>query len=669
MSLASLTRLSGRRPRALGDRRAPAGRGRSADRRRRRPSPCSSRLSWPRGGLQLERTTDVQIGYCSPAAGLCAAALVRPRPRAPAARRPHRSLAFGLLAAITARLDHLVAVARRTPGSRPTARSPTSASSRRASRSRASRPARWAGLLAGIALAAACSICGYALLTKVFPGALAPDEIYARLREPFGYWNAVGLMAAMGVPPLLWLGARRAGHAAVNALAYPALGLLLVSAAARLLARRAAGAGDRPARSGSRSCRCACAGSSRSAASVVGAAWSSLWAFAQDGADDRQRADGRCAIDAGPRARRAAAARAARAAGSPAWPSASRVAAAAAVEPLRQRAGRGALIASLRARPGRRAPARSPTRPAASAGRSPRPGTQLTDPSTPRTPANTPTASPRPPRVRARYWNEALKIFARGARGVGAGAGGYADARLRYRNDALDVRHAHGYVVQTLADLGWSGWRLSLAPLAAWLRRGARRSALRRRDRGLPWDPERVGLVTLPSVVRRLRRALVVDWTWFVPAQRAPGAALRRLGRRRGPLARAGRARSRRRRCPGACRRAAASGSLRPALAGAGRRRRRSRSSPPGARYSRVASQHARRRRARPPTTGELAAAAVDRARSPRARPAVGRPAVRARRDRAGPRATAAGARRARAGGRPPARQPGDLAPARASCA
>ena len=49
-------------------------------------------------------------------------------------------------------------------------------------------------------------VCGWALLTKVFPGALAPDEMYARLREPFGYWNAVGLTAALGMPPLLWLG-------------------------------------------------------------------------------------------------------------------------------------------------------------------------------------------------------------------------------------------------------------------------------------------------------------------------------------------------------------------------------------------------------------------------------------------------------------------------------
>lgn len=33
------------------------------------------------------------------------------------------------------------------------------------------------------------------MLTKIFPGALNPDEVYARLREPFGYWNSVGLTA------------------------------------------------------------------------------------------------------------------------------------------------------------------------------------------------------------------------------------------------------------------------------------------------------------------------------------------------------------------------------------------------------------------------------------------------------------------------------------------
>ncbi len=52
---------------------------------------------------------------------------------------------------------------------------------------------------------------------------------YARLREPYGYWNAIGLAAALGAIGCLWLGARRAGHALLSALAYPAMGLVLVT--------------------------------------------------------------------------------------------------------------------------------------------------------------------------------------------------------------------------------------------------------------------------------------------------------------------------------------------------------------------------------------------------------------------------------------------------------
>jgi hypothetical protein len=69
-------------------------------------------------------------------------------------------------------------------------------------------PHRWAAIVGGTVVASTI-ICGWALLTKVFPGALNPDEVYARLREPFGYWNAVGLMAALGAPGCLWLGSRR----------------------------------------------------------------------------------------------------------------------------------------------------------------------------------------------------------------------------------------------------------------------------------------------------------------------------------------------------------------------------------------------------------------------------------------------------------------------------
>ena len=76
---------------------------------------------------------------------------------------------------------------------------------------------------------ACVAVCAWALLTKVLPDSLNRADIYGRLREPFGYWNAVGLMAALGVPALLWLGTRREGGPRVRALAAPLLALMLVT--------------------------------------------------------------------------------------------------------------------------------------------------------------------------------------------------------------------------------------------------------------------------------------------------------------------------------------------------------------------------------------------------------------------------------------------------------
>src|SRR6185312_5629618 len=91
----------------------------------------------------------------------------------------------------------------------------------------------------------------------------------------------------------------------------------------------------------------------------------------------------------------------------------------------------------------------------------------LTDPHAP-VPPNTPGRLTAVASVRARYWNEALKVF-QAHPALGAGAEGYATARLRYRTETLEVRHAHGYVVQTLADLGIVGLVLTLALLGAWM--------------------------------------------------------------------------------------------------------------------------------------------------------------------------------------------------------
>ena len=79
------------------------------------------------------------------------------------------------------------------------------------------------------------------------------------------------------------------------------------------------------------------------------------------------------------------------------------------------------------------------------------------------------------------------------------------------------MRHAHGYVVQTLADLGLIGLGLSLFAAIAWMCAAARATGLRRRDRGLPFDPERIGLLTLATLVLIFGVHSLIDWTWFVP--------------------------------------------------------------------------------------------------------------------------------------------------------
>jgi tetratricopeptide (TPR) repeat protein len=137
--------------------------------------------------------------------------------------------------------------------------------------------------------------------------------------------------------------------------------------------------------------------------------------------------------------------------------------------------------------------------------------------------------------VRARYWDEALRIFEDNP-GIGVGAGGYATVRKRYRTADQAVRQAHGYVVQTLADLGLAGLAVSLALLAAWLAGAARATGLRRRDRGRPYTPERIGLLTLVAVVIVFGVHSFVDWTWFVPANAAVALLAAGWVAGRGPL-------------------------------------------------------------------------------------------------------------------------------------
>ena len=394
-------------------------------------------------------------------------------------------------------------------------------------------PGRWSAIVAAITLSAVV-ISGYAVLTKIFPGALNPDEIYARLREPFGYWNSVGLAAASGVPGCLWLGTRRTGHQALNALAYPALGLLvltmLLSFSRGAVLAAAIGAAFWIAVVPRRL---------RAAAVLIagtaGGGLMAAWAFGQSAlTDDRVPVDLRntaglqlgllVVVMLGVLALVGLGIGFARANRAPSRLARDR--ATVALFAAMALAGLG-LIVSL------------------SLGDRGLPGSisarweQLTDPSAP-LPRNDNSRLTSAGSVRARYWDEALRIFADNP-GVGVGAGGYAVVRKRYRTADPAVRHAHGYVVQTLADLGLVGLAVSLALLAAWLASAARATGLRRRDRGRPFTPERIGLLTLLAVVIVFGVSSLIDWTWFVPANAAVALLAAGWIAGRGPLGARGR--------------------------------------------------------------------------------------------------------------------------------
>jgi O-Antigen ligase/Tetratricopeptide repeat len=460
------------------------------------------------GGLQLGPLTKVELAVDAAAGGLAAAAIVV----GGHTRRLWGAVTLTLMAALVAVTALSITWAVEPSGAWVEADRTLSYLATMAAGIALVRlfPHRWAALLGGVVLASVI-VCGYALLTKVFPGALNPDEVYARLREPFGYWNAVGLMAASAGPACLWLGARRSGHAALSALAYPALGLLVV---ALLLAY---------SRGALLALACGCAlwfaivplrlrGVAVLASSAFCGGLVAFWAFAENplSTDNVPLAE---RVTAGHQLGIALAAMvlvllaAGLAIG---FASAQR----APSLDARRQAGVlvlvllslvpialvGALALSSRGLGG-----------SLSNG-----WTNLTDPHANGNITNSPDRLTAVGSVRARYWNEALKI-AKAHQALGVGAGGYATVRPRYRNDTLDVRHAHGYVVQTVADMGAVGMGVSLALLAAWLAAAARTVGLWGAGRRAPWTAERVGMATLLAICVVFGVHSFVDWTWFVP--------------------------------------------------------------------------------------------------------------------------------------------------------
>jgi len=452
-------------------------------------------------------------------------------------------------------------------------------------------PERWPAVLGGLTLAAS-TVCGYALLTKVFPATLAPTNTAARLEEPYEYWNAIGLTAAMGAIGCLWLGGRRTGHALLSALAYPAMALMLLTLVLAYSRGALAALGI-----GVVLWFCVVPLRLRGAAVLIlggiGAAAVAAWDFSNSSLSSENV----------PLAERTTAGHELGAliaavviALTIAGVAIGFMTARRAPSPLfRRRLGTallglmavaviafaGALAHSHRGLTGSISHAVS----------------ALTDPNA-KTPPNTPGRLTAVASVRARYWKEALQVF--DAHPVlGAGAMGYGTARLRYRRETLDVIHAHGFVVQTLADFGVVGLLVILALLLCWMAAAGRPThPFNRRWR--PWSTwrdlaggglsgpgwerlrggessysaERVGMLSMLVVVVVFGIHSMVDWTWYVPGDACVALICAGWLAGRGPLgaraaAGAAPAPERAHRRPGTVRLAAAGAAVVAALLGA----------------------------------------------------------------------------------------------------
>ena len=389
--------------------------------------------------------------------------------------------------------------------------------------------ARWPAILTGVMLAlAAVSLWG--LATKVAPGWLDENELYGRLRQPYGYWNAVGVTAAMAMPLCLWLGTRPERDRAVNALAWPLLGALIVTmmlsfsrgSIVAAVVGIALWLAIVPLRL-------------RSLAvllpSAALAAGVTAWAFSQSAlTDDRIALADR--KDAGVELGLILAAML--------------LALFAIGWSLQLLGERRPLPERTRRRIGTAAIAVVAVSPVLLLG-----GLAFTDrgiggtisdrwhdltSAKAVTPQNQPARLTETASVRSIYWRRAIDVWEK-HKVAGAGAGSFAQAQLRFRREQAQAKHAHGYQLQTLADLGLIGLGVSLAGLAAWMIAAGRTLSLRRGwTRDAAWGAERTGLAALALVVIVFGAHSVLDWTWFIPALAVTAAFAAGWVAGRGPL-------------------------------------------------------------------------------------------------------------------------------------
>lgn len=134
-------------------------------------------------------------------------------------------------------------------------------------------------------------------------------------------------------------------------------------------------------------------------------------------------------------------------------------------------------------------------------------------------PGNTPDRLTQTSSLRARYWHDAFKVF--GDHTLhGAGGDTYSASRLPYRHDTIVVTHAHGQVPQVAADLGIWGLLVLLGLTLVWLVAafklvGASKKAPTRWLENV--SEERLGAVAMVFVALVFGLHNAIDWIWYVP--------------------------------------------------------------------------------------------------------------------------------------------------------
>ena len=391
-------------------------------------------------------------------------------------------------------------------------------------------PERWRGVIGAIAVLATVA-SAYALLVKIFPATFDPQETLGRLILPLEYWNATGLIGALGLPACLWAGARTDRGRGLRWLSVPAFALgltvVVVSYSRSALLAAVVGVGCWFAFVPMR-----LRGALIAALGLAGAAVLTGWALLTHPlTHDRVALASRtsaghhfgivlllvvivlCVAGIGasfaldryelPTGRR-------RRVGT--W-----LVALVIIVPVG--GALAALVGSSRGVTGEISHLwHTATSQNATVGDNPGRLGELAS-------------------SRARDWSEGMKIGEH-ALLKGVGALGFATARRQY-HDFYSVQHAHSYVIETFADFGLIGIALNVGLLVAWAIAAAR--PLRRPpegDRGIPPErtAERAGLLTLLCVVLAFGAHSMIDWTWFIPGVALPALFCAGWLAGRGPL-------------------------------------------------------------------------------------------------------------------------------------